>query len=522
MTDYGHELLFGSFITPAAGNPEHVVALAQLSEQAGLDLVTFQDHPYLPAFLDTWTLLSYVAAATTRVRLAANVINLPLRQPVVLARSAASLDLLSGGRVELGLGAGAFWDAIEASGGRRLTPGEAVDALGEAITIIREVWAADQRGGVRVNGAHYRVTGAKRGPAPAHEIGIWVGGYKPRMLRLIGGTGDGWLPSLSYLPKGVAQLADSNAQIDAGAAEAGRDPRSVRRLLNISGEFSSSGTGLLTGPPGQWAEELAGLALDCGSSGFILAGDDPEAIQRFGQEVAPAVRELVAAERADPGARAKSAAASIGLRSGEDPAVLSTPPAGDSGSGAGSHGRWDESTRPVGPPAQKGYVYTDRAKAVGRHLVEVHDHLRQELSQVRDLLRQVKQGSMTAGRARAVLNEMTMRQNNWTLGAYCAAYCSMLTQHHGLEDRAIFPHLRRADPGLVPVIDRLEQEHVIIHGVVEDVDRALVNLVRHPGEFTELQEAVDVLADTLGSHLAYEEQQITEPLARHGFFPGQV
>ncbi|HUZ56874.1 MAG TPA: LLM class flavin-dependent oxidoreductase [Streptosporangiaceae bacterium] len=522
MTDYGHELLFGSFITPAAGNPEHVVALAQLSEQAGLDLVTFQDHPYLPAFLDTWTLLSYVAAATTRVRLAANVINLPLRQPVVLARSAASLDLLSGGRVELGLGAGAFWDAIEASGGRRLTPGEAVDALGEAITIIREVWAADQRGGVRVNGAHYRVTGAKRGPAPAHEIGIWVGGYKPRMLRLIGGTGDGWLPSLSYLPKGVAQLADSNAQIDAGAAEAGRDPRSVRRLLNISGEFSSSGTGLLTGPPGQWAEELAGLALDCGSSGFILAGDDPEAIQRFGQEVAPAVRELVAAERADPGARAKSAAASIGLRSGEDPAVLSTPPAGDSGSGAGSHGRWDESTRPVGPPAQKGYVYTDRAKAVGRHLVEVHDHLRQELSQVRDLLRQVKQGSMTVGRARAVLNEMTMRQNNWTLGAYCAAYCSMLTQHHGLEDRAIFPHLRRADPGLVPVIDRLEQEHVIIHGVVEDVDRALVNLVRHPGEFTELQEAVDVLADTLGSHLAYEEQQITEPLARHGFFPGQV
>ncbi len=129
---------------------------------------------------------------------------------------------------------------------------------------------------------------------------------------------------------------------------------------------------------------------------------------------------------------------------------------------------------------------------------------------------------MTAGRARAALSEMTMRQNNWTLGAYCAAYCSMITQHHGLEDRAIFPHLRRADPGLVPVIDRLEQEHAIIHEVVLDVDRALVNLVRHPGDFTELQEAVDVLTDTLGSHLAYEEQQITEPLARHGFFPGQV
>ena len=148
--------------------------------------------------------------------------------------------------------------------------------------------------------------------------------------------------------------------------------------------------------------------------------------------------------------------------------------------------------------------------------------MRQELAQIRDLLEQVKQGSVTAGRARAVLNEMTMRQNNWTLGAYCAAYCSLITQHHGLEDRAVFPHLRLADPGLVPVIDRLEQEHVIIHEVVEGVDRALVRLVRSPGDFAELQDAVDVLTDALLSHLAYEEQQITEPLSRHGFYAGQI
>src|SRR6201996_2634539 len=117
MTDYGHSLLFGSFITPAAGDPERTVELAVLSEQAGLDLVTFQDHPYQPAFLDTWTLLSYVAARTGRVRLAANVTNLPLRPPAVLARSLASLDRLSGGRIELGLGAGAFWGARGAVGG---------------------------------------------------------------------------------------------------------------------------------------------------------------------------------------------------------------------------------------------------------------------------------------------------------------------------------------------------------------------------------------------------------------------
>ena len=534
MTDYGHELLFGSFIAPTAAAPDRVVSLARLSEQAGLDLVTLQDHPYNPGLLDAWTLLSYLSAATVGIRLAPNVINLPLRQPAVLARSAASLDLLSGGRIELGIGTGAFWDAIEANGGRRLTPGQAVGALEEAISIIRQVWAAGERGGVRVSGEHYRVAGAKRGPAPAHDMGIWIGGYKPRMLDLIGRVADGWLPSLPYLQGGVARLPDLNAMIDEGAAHAGRDPRSVRRLLNIAGEFTRSGSGLLTGPASQWAEELAGLVLDCGISGFIMMGDDPAAVERFGQEVAPAVRELVAAGRADPGTRHKSADADAadanpgaGPQGGprgaaRESAVISARPAAAVGDRTPKSPLWDEAARPVAPPAPDGYVYSELGQAVGRHLAEVHEHLRSELSQVRDLLEQVKHGSVTAGGARAVLNQLTMRQNNWTLGAYCAAYCTMITQHHGLEDRAIFPHLRRADPGLGPVIDRLEQEHVIIHEVVESVDRALVGLVSKPGDFSQLQEAVDVLTGALPSHLAYEEQQITEPLARHGFYRGQV
>jgi alkanesulfonate monooxygenase SsuD/methylene tetrahydromethanopterin reductase-like flavin-dependent oxidoreductase (luciferase family) len=136
---YGHRLEFGIFITPLSASPETVVALAKRSEELGYDLVTFQDHPYQPAFMDTWTLLSWVAAQTERVHLAANVLNLPLRSPAVLARSAASLDLLSAGRLNLALGAGAFWDAIEAMGGRRLTPGQSIDALGEAIGIIRRL-----------------------------------------------------------------------------------------------------------------------------------------------------------------------------------------------------------------------------------------------------------------------------------------------------------------------------------------------------------------------------------------------
>ena len=515
MADYGHDLLFGSFITPSAREPERVIALARLSEQAGLDLVTIQDHPYLPDFLDAWTLLSFLAAGTSRIRLVPNVLNVPLRPPVVLARSAASLDLLSGGRVELGLGAGAFWDAIEAAGGRRLPPAEAVGALDEAITIIREVWAAGRRGGVRVHGEHYRVAGSKRGPAPAHDLGIWVGGYKPRMLGLIGRAADGWLPSQSYLPRGIAELPDMNARIDEAAAAAGRAPGAIRRLLNVSGEFSGSAAGLLRGPAAQWAEELAGLALDTGVSGFILATDDPAAIERFGQEVAPAVTALVAAERADPGGR-KAAG-----HPGADETAGARP--GTGLAGPGSKDRLARSgPRPVAPRRPDRAAASARGRAIGRHLVDVHDHLRQELSQVRDLISQVRDGAVTAGRARAVLNEMTMRQNNWTLGAYCEAYCGLVTQHHGLEDQAVFPHLRRSDPGLAPVLDRLTEEHVIIGEVIEGVDRALVRLVRAPGGLGDLEEAVDMLTDTLQSHLAYEEEQLVGPLSRVGFYPGQL
>ena len=184
--------------------------------------------------------------------------------------------------------------------------------------------------------------------------------------------------------------------------------------------------------------------------------------------------------------------------------------------------RWDESTRPCAPPAPEGYVYTRHGRAIGRHLGQVHDHLRNELSQIRELLRQVKQGNLEFDRARAAINEMTMRQNNWTLGAYCASYCAIVTMHHGMEDRAVFPHLREADPSLAPVIDRLEAEHEFIHEAMQDVDRVLVKLVSHPGDFTEVDEAVDILADVLLSHLAYEEREITEPLSRLGFYPGQI
>ncbi|MGY1807700.1 LLM class flavin-dependent oxidoreductase [Blastococcus sp. SYSU D00669] len=281
MPDYAHDLQFGSFLTPSGADPEAVVLLAQASERAGLDLVTFQDHPYQPRFLDTWTLLSYVAARTERVHLAPNVLNLPLRPPAVVARAAASLDLLSGGRVELGLGAGAFWDAIEAMGGERLTPGRAVAATAEAIAVVRGIWDVDDRTPLRVPGQHHAVDGAKRGPRPAHDIAIWLGALRPRMLRLVGRSADGWLPSLAYLDDDG--IAEAHAVIDEAAADAGRKPAQVRRLLNVG--------------PDVPAERLTGLALEHGFATFVLATDDADELARFGAEVAPAVREAVAAER---------------------------------------------------------------------------------------------------------------------------------------------------------------------------------------------------------------------------------
>ncbi|MBO0609385.1 LLM class flavin-dependent oxidoreductase [Myceligenerans salitolerans] len=305
MTDYGHELQFGTFLTPSNADPQVPVQLARLTERAGLDLATFQDHPYQPAFLDTWTLLTWVAAATERITVSGNVLNLPLRPPAVLARSAASLDLLSGGRFAMGLGAGGFWDPIVAMGGPRRSPGESVEALEEALRIMRGIWDADERAPLRVPGDHYRVAGAKRGPAPAHDIPVWLGAYKPRMLRLIGREADGWLPSLPYLKDG--DLPRGNAVIDEAATGAGRDPAEIRRLLNLGGTVQATSSGFLQGPVEQWVEELTRLALEDGIGTFILSGDDPRLIETFGGEIAPAVREAVAGARRAGGTTPASA-----------------------------------------------------------------------------------------------------------------------------------------------------------------------------------------------------------------------
>lgn len=285
--DYGHDLIFGSFITPAASSVPQLLLAAREAERVGFDLVTLQDHPYNSGFLDTLGLIGHLAARTERVRFAGNVLNLPLRSPAMLAKQIATLDLLSGGRIELGLGAGAFWDAIEAYGAPRLTPGQAVDALDEAIPIIRALWGRLGAGGIRFEGEHYRLAGARPGPAPAHDVAIWVGAFKPRMLDLVGRLADGWLPSLGRMTE--TEIADANRRIDEAAQHAGRSPGEVRRIGNV--------LGALGGTTQEWVEQLTVLALEHGFSGFILAGDDTSQYDLIAAEIVPAVREAVARER---------------------------------------------------------------------------------------------------------------------------------------------------------------------------------------------------------------------------------
>jgi hypothetical protein len=434
--DYGHDLQFGTFLTPDAAQPDRVVELALLSEAVGLELATFQDHPYQRRFLDAWALVATVLARTSSLRVTANVTNLPLRPPHVLATTVASLDVLSHGRVELGIGAGAFWDGIAQMGGPRRTPGEALRALDDGIATVRATW--------------------QRGPAPAHDVEIWVGAIGPRMLALTGRVADGWLPSQSYVPPEA--LEERNDRIDEAAVAAGRSPVDVRRLYNVTASDD----------PG-WAEWLAELTVTHGVSTFIVGTDDPATIRRFGTEVAPAVRELVAAARA-------------------------------------------------GAPGPARAEPEPEVAGMGRHLIDVHDHLRAELSQLLDLVAQVEAGTLDAGRARGVINELTMRQNEWALGAYCQSYCRLVATHHTIEDSSVFPHLRQRQPALGPVLDRLEQEHHVIHGALEDVDRALVAVVSAPDGLPVLRGAVDRLAQTLTEHLSYEESQLVGPLDRHGFY----
>ena len=291
---------FGISVVPATDQLDRIRSLARTADDAGLELVGIQDHPYQRRFLDAWSLIPTLLALTKRISLFTDVANLPLRPPAVMAKAAASLDVLSGGRFELGLGAGGFPEVIAGFGGPRRTPGESVEALEEAIEVIRLLWSEDRS--VSFDGNYYRLDGARAGPRPAHPIGIWVGAFKPRMLRLVGRKADGWLPSLGVLTRD--ELRAGNERIDAAAEQAGRDPRSIRRILNLQGLISEASAPArselpvgflagepLAGPADWWVETLAGFVED-GFDTLVFWPVDPSPgqVELFAGEVVPRLR----------------------------------------------------------------------------------------------------------------------------------------------------------------------------------------------------------------------------------------
>lgn len=286
--NYAHPLVFGVSLTPSSESPRAVVDRARQAETLGFDLVTLADAA--STALDQWTILTWIAGSTDRIGLLGQLSCEPAQFPAVTARAAASLDLLSGGRLTLALGtasdAGNDNDEARADSAHS----DALDAVEETLDIIRRMWAVGDRGTVRYSGDVYRVDGAQRGPAPAHDVPILLSGSTPELLRFAGENADGWLlDDADRLPAG-------NHLIDATATAAGRDPREIRRLVVVRGEFGTARTGFLSGTSADWVDDLTPLILEHGASTILLASDDDDVLQRFAEEVAPALREAATAK----------------------------------------------------------------------------------------------------------------------------------------------------------------------------------------------------------------------------------
>lgn len=293
------ELTFGFSLVPTLDVGAHR-EIAVAAEESGLRLLGIQDHPYIHDYLDTFVLAGHLLTVTSKISVFPDVTNLPLRPPAMLAKTAAALDIASGGRFELAVGAGAYWDGITKMGVPRLSRADANVALEEAITIFRAVWGTGNP--VRLRGEHYEVDGLRPGPTPPHPIGIWTGAQGPKALALTGRIADGWAaPIPSYLP--YEKWPEANRILDESARAAGRNPGDVRRIAQIVGEITDrpgdalaeSGSAPVRGTVDQWAALLARLAIEQPYTAFVFWPEHQtvDQIVRFGREVAPLVRKIV-------------------------------------------------------------------------------------------------------------------------------------------------------------------------------------------------------------------------------------
>jgi alkanesulfonate monooxygenase SsuD/methylene tetrahydromethanopterin reductase-like flavin-dependent oxidoreductase (luciferase family) len=278
------------------------VQLVTQADRGGLDLFAVADHPYFGEKLDAYALLSFLLGRTERISGAVTVTSLPSRPAPVLARAVTSLSALSGGRVVLGIGAGAIWDMIVNLGVPRLGGGSAVRAMEEAITLIRALSGGGDP--VTFGGDFYRVSGLDPAGVPAPPI--WTGSVGPRSLAVTGRAADGWVPPMASDWQSKL-YRESRPRIDAAAAAAGRDPAEIIDVYNFGGRITPQPLAAtrgddgrwIGGSAGQWVDELTAAVLEHRAGGFIYRSPDDtpaaEALARWAGEIVPAVREAIAA-----------------------------------------------------------------------------------------------------------------------------------------------------------------------------------------------------------------------------------
>jgi len=282
------ELSFGVGVPSSAAPGDDPVGMAQEAERLGYDFVSAADHPTggNPSY-ETTVMLTWIAAQTSRIKVASRVLAVPFRRPAMVAKLAASLDLLSGGRFILGLGAGYSDQEITALGGTALSPAGKIDGLAEAIQIIRGAWT---HSGYTQDGHHHGVRDLEMEPKPVRPIPVWLGTFGPRALAVTGRLADGWIPSLGYMP--TEQIPAMRHRIDAAARAAGRRPEDIRGILNLGIRIDPDAQprpDSVTGSPRQVAGQLRDL-LGFGFTGFnfILSGPDRMAsMQQIAHDVLP-------------------------------------------------------------------------------------------------------------------------------------------------------------------------------------------------------------------------------------------
>lgn len=288
------EVAFGLAIPPSVRPGTGPVEGALMAEDLGFDFVSASDHPCgaEPTY-ETWTMLSWIAAATTRIRVAPRVLGVPYRNPAMVAKMAETFSRLSGGRLILGLGGGYSDAEFRAFGLGVFTPRDKVDGLAEAITIVRGLWS---RPGFTFEGRLHRTEGADLEPRPAWPIPVWLGTFGERALAVTGRLADGWIPSYGDRP--LDQYRAMRERILAAARTAGRDPAALTCALHLQvhvGDDATTDPSVVAGPPGAVTERLldfAGIGFTAFS--FSVTGPGaPEQAGRLAGEVIPAVRDAL-------------------------------------------------------------------------------------------------------------------------------------------------------------------------------------------------------------------------------------